>query len=669
MPSTWKNIRITLVSVLFSGLSLSGFAQSESPQNDRATRFGEVAVADFSPSPAGSDANAVVLAEIGSTTLEGYEEGFRIVFTVFRRIKILRSKGLEAASVKVEFSEEGNGSKKVRGLKACTYNLENGQIVRTPLERKDHFNQKQDEDEVMEKFTLPNAKPGSIIEYTYSLRSPNYFHLHPWYFQGEYPTVYSSYTVKIPDIFNFVFLAGGRRPDTTITELSHLGTTVAGYTYFETHIQTTTWIMKNIPPIHEGPFMSTLRNVIARIRFQLSINPISAKKAENVLGDWQTASDRLLSDSRFGVPITEKPAWLKDSVKKIIVGTKDTLEMAKRIYRYVRDNYKSEGADDGMSSGATLKDIYTRKSGSVGDLNLLLIAMLRLANITVDPVILSTKEHGLTNSTYPIIGEYNYLVAKASISNTSWYLDASVRWMGFGRLPLKCYNGHARVISKNNYAIFLEPDSLTETKMTTAFIVNDGDQLDGNYTIVPGYFESLNIRKELATSSVKEYLGNQAKTFPAETKLDTTASIDAIQVCDTPVTLHYGIRMAFNGEAIAYFNPMLNAALKKNPFEAAERSYPVEMPYRKDDTYVLNMEIPKGYTVEELPKSARVNLNGDDGGFEYIIGLNGDHIQLKSRIRLKKAIFEPEDYATLREFYAFIVKKQSEMIVFKRVVN
>jgi len=42
------------------------------------------------------------------------------------------------------------------------------------------------------------------------------------------------------------------------------------------------------------------------------------------------------------------------------------------------------------------------------------------------------------------------------------------------------------------------------------------------------------------------------------------------------------------------------------------------------------------------------------------------HVRLRSRIKLKKANYKPEDYNTLRDFFGFIVKKQSEQIVFKK---
>jgi len=79
------------------------------------------------------------------------------------------------------------------------------------------------------------------------------------------------------------------------------------------------------------------------------------------------------------------------------------------------------------------------------------------------------------------------------------------------------------------------------------------------------------------------------------------------------------------------------------------------------------MDIPTGYKVDELPKSARVTLNGSDGMFEYLIQQDGDHVQLRCRTKLNKATFEPEDYETLRNFFAFIVEKQGEQIVFKKI--
>ena len=78
------------------------------------------------------------------------------------------------------------------------------------------------------------------------------------------------------------------------------------------------------------------------------------------------------------------------------------------------------------------------------------------------------------------------------------------------------------------------------------------------------------------------------------------------------------------------------------------------------------MAIPEGYEVEEMPKSVRFKLNDDEGMFEYLIANRDGRLQLRSHIVLNKANFDMEDYEALREFYAFIIKKQGEQIVLKK---
>lgn len=101
------------------------------------------------------------------------------------------------------------------------------------------------------------------------------------------------------------------------------------------------------------------------------------------------------------------------------------------------------------------------------------MAMLRYEDINADPVLLSTRSHGNTYSMYPILSQYNYVVARADIDGKIYYLDASEPRLGFGRLPLRCYNGPARVINKDATLIELNANSVLESKVTSVFIVND----------------------------------------------------------------------------------------------------------------------------------------------------------------------------------------------------
>jgi len=141
---------------------------------------------------------------------------------------------------------------------------------------------------------------------------------------------------------------------------------------------------------------------------------------------------------------------------------------------------------------------------------------------------------------------------------------------------------------------------------------------------------------------------------------------DKLKDYEEPVVVSYNMKVNFD-EDVQYINPLFAEATKRNPFTAATRLYPVEMPYKINEMIVVRLDIPKGYTVDEVPKSTRVKLNENEGMFEYLVSKDADMIQVRSIIRLDKAIFLPEDYQTLRDFFAYIVKKHSEQVVFKKM--
>ncbi len=112
---------------------------------------------------------------------------------------------------------------------------------------------------------------------------------------------------------------------------------------------------------------------------------------------------------------------------------------------------------------------------------------------------------------------------------------------------------------------------------------------------------------------------------------------------------------------------MFGEGYKENPFKSAERFYPVEMPYTFDETYYATIEIPAGYELEEMPKSIKVKFNEEgEGYFEYMITRSENMISMRSRIKMQRATFQPEEYEILREFFNMIVSKQKEQIVFKK---
>lgn len=250
----------------------------------------------------------------------------------------------------------------------------------------------------------------------------------------------------------------------------------------------------------------------------------------------------------------------------------------------------------------------------------------------------------------------------------TYHLDASQPRLAFARLPLHVYNGHARVIDAIAAPVFFEADSITEGNSTSVIVSNtDRGGVEAVFQSKLGYYQSLSLRNKIAQSSLADYIKSLSATVIEEMAINNV-QIDSLKMLDEPVELKYDLILKLFGNAdIVYLNPLLGETIIKNPFTALERFYPVEMPYAQNDVYVFKMEIPRGYKVDELPKSARIMLNEDEGMFEYLISSDGSNIQMRTRLVIKKANFLNEDYQTLREFYSVIVKKQSEQIVFKKI--
>jgi Transglutaminase-like superfamily len=417
--------------------------------------------------------------------------------------------------------------------------------------------------------------------------------------------------------------------------------------------------------LKEENYTSAIGNHISKIEFQLSEyrRPYVEKK---LMTTWPVLSEELNKVEYFGEQIGRENVWLKDDVTQIIEGAATTKDKAKKIFEYVRDNFVCTDRS-ALFMNQVLKNLVKTKSGAVSEINLLLTAMLRNAGLVADPVILSTRSNGFSYSLYPILSQYNYVICRIVIDGKELLLDASEPLLGFGFLPLRCYNGHARVISDNPLPLEIAADSVLEKKMTTIFIINnEKGEMVGSMNQTPGYYESFSLRRRIKEKGKAELLSDIKKDFGTDIEI-SNFQIDSLKKYEEQIVIRYDFDLKGDMEDIIYLNPMFGEGLKENPFKSAERLYPVEMPYTFDETYNLQMEVPTGYVIDELPKSMVVKLNEENEGiFEYRISQSGSAISFRSIVKIDRAYFQPEEYGMLREFFNLVVKKQAEQIVFKK---
>lgn len=663
----------------FSALCL-GICQCLFAQENLNIKFGKISPDDFKISVPKYDtgANAVIIANVGKTTFEGNNKGFfSIVFTRFTRVKIINKNGFNVADYSIYLTDFRNGTlERVTDLKAVTYNLENGTIQQTKLEDKSIFDEKSSKYTQVKKFTMPALKEGSIYDLTYTVKS-NYFSDPPtWNFQGTYPCLWSEYEATIPSMFHYLLKKRGDDHYDMYTSKAVMQTygihRSGGAIETDDMINVSCtsfqnrWVKKNVPAFKAQPFVSSVTNYLSSIYFELEYFKQDEEHEKDIeIKTWSEESHRLLNLADFGLELSQSNSWMDEELQIVTAGSANNEEEIKRIFHLIRDNFLCTDHTAIYTNNA-LKDVYKKRAGNVAELNLLLVAMLRHQHMAADPAILSTRDNGVV-SNIPLIYEYNYLICIVKVGEKIFKLDASQPFNAFGNLTSDCYNWSGRIINEDRPdSINLSPDSVTETKMTNVVIINDEKgRLNGNIRTTYGNDDSYDIREEIKKTSSKEYFKKVQTGY-----LDITVSneqIDSLNKPDFPLAVQYDIDFKdLKDDDIFYFSPILNGNFKTNPFAAAERLYPVEIPYKMDYTFLLTMEIPKGFRVDELPKSARVKLNENEGMFEYLTQQNTDNIQMRVHLKLNKATFSTDDYATLRDFFAFVVKKESEQIVFKK---
>ena len=640
------------------------------------TKIEKVTEKDFKPvSPViDENANAVVLLDIGSSDFEGNNDGdITMIFKISQRILIRNRNAFDAATIKIPIylGESYEDEESFKDFEATTYNLENGVIKETKLDKASLFKEKYNKIYSQYKFTFPNLKEGSIIEYKYTIKSRFWSMMRGWRFQSKYPVLWSQYQVILPPMFDYYSTRKGYLPyaiDSVRKEFKSYSIRFpsGGVNFYDGDAIVGIWAMKDVPAFKKEAYTSSNENYFSEINFHLHKVRYSETNSQVYLKSWSEKAKDLLKEPLY-IDITESNRWLNDDLAKVVDSSNDEETITRKLYYYIRDNFANNG-DKTIRPSQTIKKTFQGKSGNVADINLLFIAMLKNRGINADPVILSTRENGMATEMAPLMNEYNYLMTKVEIEKKRVLLDPSQNMLGFGKIPEECLNGTGRIV-KEKFPILvpMSADSTSETKSTSVFIFNDSLKgLSGNITTNLGYYESLSLRKKLIADGKEGYISSIKKSFPSEEEI-SNVTIDSIKQYDEPITIQYDIKFKLDDEGTIYFSPMLNESSKKNPFVSAQRLYPVEMPYKRDELFILNMEIPKGYKVDELPKSARAKLNENDGLFEYLVQSDNENIQLRCKLSFKKANFEPEDYATLRDFFTLVIKKEAEQIVLKKI--
>ncbi len=630
----------------------------------RAVQFNLLSPSDFRPSSPDTTSEAVILYEAGNVTFTGESNGTWINFTYYNRTLIRRKSGFRRASLQLTLQRGRNGYEEVfTDFEAYTHNLVDGRVLSEPIGEGGRATQAVSAYSWVEKFTFPNVHEGSIIEYKYTIRTPFILNTlpRPWHFQHDIPTDWSQYSTETLNEYAYQYILNGYL-NLDINESKSVKVKPIAY---RTRSDATAafYAMKNVPAFQLDAFMTSENDYVARI--EAIVPNIRKGKADHAFG-WQGIDEVLMESTDFGSKIRKPGRFIEELVKPLVHQHIDSLALLQGIYELVRSQLIWNGYTSIWSGD--VKEIWAKKEGDTGDINLLLVAALKAAKLKASPVILSTRPNGRPDKDFAILNKFNYLVASVHLNGQDILLDATDRFLQPGMLPIQCLNGFGRVIDPPNsrFVSLMPTQKMTETK-TAQFTLTEGGDLQGTLTQTAGGYAAWLLNKLMATYGeikITETLRKTQETWQIEKV--SVAKRDSTQLTFAAnYTLTVPDMITESGDLL-YLQPMASAGRESNPLKQPTRQFPVDLETPIEENHIFTITLPKHYVVEEVPKQLAINLPDNGGRFIYQVVASGNQIQVTSRFTLRKQLYNASEYPRLREFFAQAVTKHAEPVVIRK---
>lgn len=634
-------------------------------------------------------ANAVILYDEGSSVVNyDVSKGrFMLEFDRFVRVKILKQEGSAWGNFSIPLYSSDATREEVMDIDGLTFNVEGGKTEKSPLKKESIFRERENKYWENVKLSMPKVKVGSVVDLRYKISSPLLWNLQSWRFQYTIPVKWSQYEVRVPEYLNYNRTMLGyhslykqnsstRQEKITYTETTETagsirnggGTREQSFNSIEYMSNINSYAAKDVPALKEEPYLTTLENYVTKIKFELASTDFTKIQGsfKSYTNSWQTIVDQLFDDADFGGYI-RADNFAEDIVKQLVAGKTSDKDKITAIYNHVRNTMKWDEMNS-IYPSKPLRKSYADKKGGVADINLILFVMLKTAGLTVDPVLLSTRKHGILSPSNPTLSDLNYVIVRVVVDETPMLLDATEPNLPAGSIPFRCLNGKGILIRKGAPEDIPLANLPSRTATSASLELVDG-KLSGKLISKLSGEDAYDFRENVrAAGGSKEYF-EKVKNNMTEIKLldYTYANLDSV---------HLGVDRTYQfqfenpvspDDAILYISPMLTERHQKNPFVSPTREYPVDFGSAFVSSYIFSFKIPEGYQVEELPKSASVVLGDKYGSYVYQTANTNGTVMVNVRFRIDKTLFLPTEYEHLRKLYDMIVAKEAEQIVLKKI--
>lgn len=620
-------------------------------QKDNIPEYGKVDKADLEMKNCefDKDAEAMTLLDVGE-----FRGDLAFTFNTRNerrlRIKILKDKGLDRGNVHIKYYSSQD-AESVKDIAAQTYNLDAaGNIVITKLDKKLIYKKQLNKRYSEISFTLPEVKAGSIIEYKYIIEGGDNGN---WFFQKSIPVRLSRFTVSFP-----VQIEMNVIPNTTMPYKTERRS--------KSRNEEQVYTMENIPALRDEPFIYCDEDYLQKI--QSIVVAIDRGIRKNLLRSWPEVIKSLMDDEDFGLQLKKNIPRTSD-LDAMLKGMTDPYKKMIIVHDYVRknmewNNYDNIWALDGVKSA------WKDKKGTSGEINLILVNLLKDAGLNADPVLVSTREHGRINTTFATTRNFNKVMAYLELNGRKYVLDATEKITPSKLIPLDVLNSEGMVIEKIDNGgwgwknLWEEDEVFNNTILLLADIDKDG-LMTGEATVTSADYARI-ARMPHLKEGKKKFTEAYFNSQNAGVKIDSVY-FDNEKNDTLPLVQHISFNQSLSSSGdYKYFTANMFSGLEKNPFFADNRSSDIFFGYKQHITIIGNFEIPEGYKFEELPKNIKMIMPDTGIVFLRMASANAERLSLRITLDFKKTSYSIEEYPEFKDFYKKLFDLLNEQFVLSK---
>ncbi len=565
---------------------------------------------------------------------------FGDVLKVREARKIYTNEGLEYSDFEIPYEN-------AEILEAKTYNLKDGKIVVTEVQKKEIIENEVSEDNIEYIIPFPNVKEGSIIEISYVVKDIGMWVL---YYQSILPLEHFHLAFTNPTPVELTLSRNGYSP----IELEV--TRKKGFLYYTG---------KNIPPLKDEAYLGSYNNYRGRLFIEILLNYRRYK-----IKDWGDVAKYFNTISWGGgnfKDLLSKRNFLRSETVRVVGEETDPLQKAIKIFSYIRDRMEWNGYY--RDFGFSIKKNFKTKKGSAGVINVLLAIMLREAGLDANMVMMASKDRGFIH--FITKNLFNYIAVHINIDGEFYLLDASRKNAGFGELPIHFINGDALLLYEGRgYALV---STQSKVKSQSLWVI-DAD-IDPEDLGVRGSVKK-RLSGHLAWDHRDDYGDPEEMT---NFKEDVEESHNFLSINnyvvkemnnpDRPLSMFYSFDWEecveeINGDL--YFEPLLYFGLEENTLKQETRIYPLDFGFPSAKKVKVNFKIPEGYKVQSLPDPMAVSTPDNLASLSFNCILNGTQIEVSLNVDINQGIIPVDYYPTVKELFAKYTEISNSKIVLSK---